>query len=357
MRCVFGGDEPAERPVDPVPDPAPRPLAGARELVRANFCGHRDHRGRVVFDPEYFPTATREDRIACYAVKRGLGLTHVVLEIPEGNPYPRYRDRPGPLPDWRADPTPVLELIREAAAEGFYTVLMLTSGDTHASVGLDDGELARKAAYFRPVKASTVFVPGYELVGSENPTIRTAELGLAGRILHAALGDDAVLAVHFDPAERWTAASKRPAGTPGCHYSAEHDVWVEDDDPSGGDEIGWWHTADGRHFVIALWQARHGRGNPPEEDYRNGPEGTLDPHLAGWRGRLWEGYIRFNRPRPPAMAAFQPGAPDWMAGRPPVAGCGFELAPYGYVDGSLSDDWMRQLHAQLDADGVVCRGG
>jgi hypothetical protein len=338
----------------PGPGPGPEPPVVDKSLIRANFCGHRDHKGRIVFDPQYFCAneVTADDRQQTYVIKRALGLNAIVLGVPDGKVYGGYVGFT--IPDWRQDLTPFKALVDEVLAAGFLPIIFMTSGDNLEALGLYDGELRRKTRVFSGYGKKAWFTGGWEITGSQSPTVSTHDVNLMLKIMHEELGDEALLFVHGADAERCTAASYRgdnPNEQPdGCHWV--HGGWVEDNDPSNGGEIDWWYTAEALYCKAWFWQSRHGRGGPSYND---------DSELTAWRGRAIECQIRFlaKDNRPPAMNATEPNAPDWMRSRDhnrPIF-CVFELEPYEYIREWCDDARVKHVAALLRADGFLHIGG
>lgn len=336
LALAHGGYVPPSPGPGPDPGPGPGPIPPTDpSLIRANFCGHLDHRGRIVFDPNYFvsPQVTADDRRQCYAIKRSLGLNAIVVQIPEGRAYPGYWGSPNP--DWTHDLGRFTALVDEILAAGFTPIIFLTSGDNLDVLGLYSGELRRKARALAPYARRAWIGAGWEMTGSQHPTITTKQTNDSLRVMHEELGDGAWLFVHGADWERCTAAS----------YP------VESDDPSGGDEIGWWYTPEALWCRAWFWQSRHGGDGPSYND---------DAALKAWRGRAIECQIRFLAPgdRPAPMAATEPRAPDWMASRSsnrPIF-CVFELEPYEYIHGQCSDARVAHVSALMHADGFLHLG-
>lgn len=316
--------------------------------IRANFCGHDDHLGRVVFDPVYFCAneVTAADRNVTYQIKRAMGLTHLVLQVPDGN---AYGESGMTIPDWRQRMDLFKTLVDEVLAAGFHPVIFLTTGNDLAALGLDDGELRRKARVFAGYGQKAWFTGGWEITGSQSPTVSTYDVNRMLKILHEELGDGALLFVHGADAERCTAASYRGGDPdhqpPGCHWK-DGSGWVEDTDPSNGDEIGWWYTPEALYCLAWFWQSRHGGDGPSFND---------DTALKAWRGRAIECQIRFLSPahRSARMAATEPNAPDWMGSRDHVRPiyCVFELEPYEYIRRQCDAARVQAVADFLLADG------
>ncbi len=349
--------------------PRPGPPVTDKSMIRANFCGHLDQEGRIVFDPVYFCSIyiTEAARRACYAVKRRMGLNAIVLQVPDGNAYggywtepvaewpdiPVHARTPHVIPDWRQQMDVFKALVDEVLSEGFLPLVFLTTGNDLETLGLHDGELRRKAKVFAGYGKKAWFSGGWEMTGSQTPTITTRQVNDMLRILHEELGDGALLFVHGADWERCTAASYRGNDPnnrpPGCVWM--NGTWVEADDPSRGGEIDWWYTPEALWCLAWFWQSRHGGAGPSFND---------DQELRGWRARAIECQIRFlaRNKRPPAMDVTEPGAPDWMQSRDHVRPifCVFELEPYEYIRALCDSARVQHVADLLHADGFLHLG-
>ena len=238
-------------------------------------------------------------------------------------------------------------------AAGFLPLIFLTTGNDVEALGLYDGELRRKTKVFAGYGKKAWFSGGWEMTGSQSPTISTKQVNEMLSILHEELGDGALLFVHGADWERCTAASYRggdPNNRPeGCVWL--NGTWVEADDPSQGGEIDWWYTKEAHWCLAWFWQSRHGAAGPSFND---------DAELRGWRARAIECQIRFleEANRPPPMAATEPHAPDWMRGRNDHRAIFvvFELEPYEYIRGQCDDARMKHVADLLHADGFLHLG-
>jgi hypothetical protein len=309
--------------------------------------------GRIVFDPAYFCAneVTPEDRKQTYAIKKRMGLNAIVLQTPDGHVYPGYKGFS--IPDWRQRMDLMKALVDEVIAHGFLPLVFLTTGNNVDDLGLYDGELRRKTRVFAGYGKAAWFSGGWEMTGSQNPTISTKQVNEMLKIMHEELGDGALLFVHGADWERCTAASYRGSNPdiqpPGCIWV--NDTWVEADDPSQGGEIDWWYTPEALWCKAWFWQSRHGGAGPSYND---------DTELKAWRGRAIECQIRFLEPgmRPPPMVAYEHGAPDWMGsrhGNRPIFVV-FELSPYEYIREWCDEARVQYVAKLLHDDGFLHLG-
>lgn len=273
-----------------------------------------------MFDPFWssLPPARRAEWIED---KTARGLTHIVLS--RAYRYPRYEARTGFAGSDGLDGVTLAARAHESYQGGLWPLVWLYDDDADGQAAVYDGRMRAMAEALVPVADELGGVsPAWEIAG----TWPSQVIIDAGVLLHDVLGRLGVpLILHGSDKERCTGAS----------YP------VEPDDPSRGDEAGWWYIAD--KYTDYFWQSRHGSDGPSFSD------GDADPDGGTWLGRAVECWERFAPPgthmpalgrdvRTPDMHGRI--APDWFAA--PRAGgrvrfTPFELEEYEDVTDTVSD--------------------
>lgn len=271
---------------------SPRPIANVRD-IRANFCGMRDAKGRIIFDPYIISAGSHE----WLEQKRAAGLTHVVM-----CPVANYPGMPMPSVDLRSEPESFAVYVSFVLNQGFVPFIMLTTGDGGSAEDIDRYWPGLLSA-LKPYEQQIVVCPGFELVGPGGGWT-SAELSRGLLAIHAAL-PNAVLAVHLQP-ERATGASHP----------------VEPDDPWQGDESGFWWSHGGEFVDLFCYQTPHG-SKLLEGD--------------GWEDRWREIVERLGI-----------GARGWRQ----VPLCWFEVIAYDFVHGNCGAEAARPLRERAQA---ICR--
>lgn len=152
---------------------------------RGNICGMRDSDGDVIFDGD-IPGVPQSKRLDWYARKRAAGLYDVVLAA-KGGYDPRWKF------DYTRNPAKLLELWREATAQGFRVTWFLSSGDSHTAGDIDDyfGTLIDALA---ETHLKAFWTPAWEPVPGG---WTSADLNHALQVMTAHLPAGAVIAVHL----------------------------------------------------------------------------------------------------------------------------------------------------------------
>lgn len=301
-----------------------------------------------MFDPFWssLPESRRsewlEDKIA-------RGLTHLVLS--RAYRYPRYEARTGFAGSDGLDGATLAARVHEAYQGGLWSIVWLYDDDADGQAAVYDGRMRAMAEALVSVADELGgVVPAWETAGAWSARAQAD----AGQLLHDMLGVRGVpIILHGRDNERCTGASFRGYGTQaqipaGMIWIPDpkkpgYGSFVESDDPSRGDEAGWWYVPGADKYTDFFWESRHGSDGPSYSD------GNADPDGGTWLGRCVECWERFAPPgthmpalgrdvRTPDMHGRT--APDWFAA--PRAGgrvrfTPFELEEYEDVTDEIPD--------------------
>lgn len=351
---VFGTRRPDQISLPPLK--REKPLPAPRLPIRASFCSSWDRKNRMVFDPQYFPylwwrwkvmndTDARDDFYAELDRKWRHGVTHVVLDPPDGTRYDR--DWMPSLPNWMNDgdlDPQFIAMCNEILSLGFVGVFYCYGGGQTDAVHIYDGQLRRMA---RRIKAEG-WVPrlvinwAWESFGRD-PECTAKQNSDAWQLLWDELGPDCMLAEHV--------GSKSPQRFTWASFP------VEPDDPTRGDEAGAHYTGGGKYVKVFFGQLEaFGRG-PKDGAWEARMIEGLDRYLPTGTPMPIVGKGRFRRDpddnghiddRPMAIG------PYWFGGdRPvgPMVYCDWEPAiPFDGIRGNVTQDIIVR-HAQ-EADGL-----
>jgi hypothetical protein len=272
----------------------------------AGFCSHHDAEGRVVFDAQYFPyfwarhlagdPAALGTLTSCLEIKRAAGMRHVVADLPDGTVYDQ--DWIQTQPDWsHGDIEPFRAMCRWLVSEGFHPIIVILTGERVDVPKIYDGTLERLTRDLIEFRDLAVWQWGWETVGAIAP-IRTKENVDAWTVLDRVLGPTAVIGVHTDsagPGRMTFASALGPVHDPDGHVLPQPprsrlkpddpETWIQDDDPTDGDEAGAWTTPIGRRIAArGVWLHQ----GPDPFDYdrwlefvdRALPPGTMIPAVG-----------------------------------------------------------------------------
>lgn len=331
------------------PAPAPKPTRAQVLAVKASYCSAKDDSGLVMFTA-FAPSLwlTNRPKFNEWIAKAKLLGTHFVVAF-QSNDYKLGPTEFYPVPGFNFDSNPaefckMLDAILDA---GLVPVVFLTSGDSPA----ERVHVTPRANALKAYANWCVWFHGWETIGSQNPTYTSRQWFDSQNEMRAVFGPTAVLGMHVDPAERCTWASARGYNqsqpVEGCFWSGS--AWVENDDPSGGDEIGAMRMLQIDVYAI---QTRHGGGGP------SGTMGDLNDDTT-WSGHLVEIADRFLPPGSmiPGLNRVVQG-PDWFSGanvtRPVF--CAFETVCVEYIRGQCSEQQAKDASWTCRAAGVLSEG-
>ena len=341
------------------PAPAPRPGRDRVLNMRANFFGGLDCRGARIFDPMI---AVVTDRECWYSAKKADGLTHIVLS--PAFQYPGFTS----FDWWHNDPAQFRELMLDVLNHGFVPVVLLAQGEhfTERNRGHVtnpaltehlDRDFERMLTAWKDLAPFAVWVPGWEVVGPPEYWWTAFQLTHAIDRMTALLGDSAVIAVHAQP-NRVTGASycgqnaDRNAPMGGCVAVSQdpNGLWnfVEADDPSRGDEIGWFSLPAGRRVNLWLFQMDH--------DRRMADDG-LRPCASAY-GRVCETLRRWvaEDAQTGKLKSDSERGPQWFPGRRGPQFCAFETGALNVKQGDFAPEKLKLIARRLADLGVTCFG-
>ena len=331
----------------PKQTPGWRPTRAQILDVKGSYCSRRDSTGLPVFEPfvgRFWldgDLARVDDWING---AKALGCKNFTLAF-QSNTYGSY---PVEGFDFTGQEESFRELMRYVLDRELVPRVFLTSGDTVAEIQ----HVRPRAEALVEFKDAAIWYHGWETIGSQSPTYTSKQWYDAQQTMREVFGANAVLGMHVADAERCTWASARGykpnEPVDGCYWNAERGAWVENDDPSDGDEVGAMRMLQ---IDVYSLQTRHGGA---------GPAGTLGDlnDTATWSGHLVEIADRFLPPGSviPGLGRSVTG-PDWFAGNVtrPVLDA-FETIPYEYIRGGVSEDWAQKVSATCRAAGANGEG-
>lgn len=341
------------------------PRAG-RLPLGASFATHNDRQGVPVFDP-FWSGLPAERRGTWLEDKRARRLTHILLSRKWN--YDRYTAQTG-FAGGFITTAEFNARIEEAYRGGLWPLVWLPFDDDAAGqASVYDGRMEAELRSLLPVIDKIAAVsPMWEAPGAWT----AKAIADAGALSRRILGPNVLLILHGRDNERFTGASYKgiievgepvPTGLSGRVFFDEDEgrnrvYLTEADDPSGGDEIGWWFVAGADQYDIFAWESRHGPDGPTYSD------GVLDPNSGTWLGRFLEGWERFA-PAGTFMPALGRAVrtncgprcpPDWFSrgrarGRPMLSP--FELQEYEDVLDVVPDSRIDHVANLLAGLGVT----
>jgi hypothetical protein len=338
----------------------PRPTREQVTNIRANFFGPRDGRGRIVFDP-VLAVLSPNEREEWYAQKQAEHLTHVA--VAPAFAYPGF-----PSFDWWNEPAKFMALLIDVLDHGFTPVVQLAEGDHfrernsafNSNPALTD-HLVREIRRFLPELADVfpyaVWSPGWEVIGPPEYWWTAYQLVTVLDTMASILGPEAVVGVHAQP-NRVTGASycgtsMAQVGAFGACVAVSQNpdgTWnyVEPDDPSRGDEIGFFSLPAGRRINLWLFQMDHDRH-------------MADPGLSACSSAYGRVCETLRRWLPPALqtsaltGASAPG-PQWFRVGQGPRFCAFETGALNVKNGDFGPEALTLIAQRLEAIGVTCFG-
>lgn len=309
----------------------PRPTREQVLNMKCSFANMSDSKGRRMFTAmigRFWLDNNMADFNDWVNASLTEGCTHLVVAF-QSNDYGSYFvkgfDFTGHEDRWTA-------MLQYLLDQGLIPVVFYTSGDNF-------GELAHLehrctvSVDFKDVVGHCI---GFEMIGSQSPTITSKQWYDANQTMRRIFGENAVIIMHSDPAERCTWASYRgdnPNDKPeGCVWDVDH--WVEADDPSHGDEVG----AMSHIFTPDLLciETRHDKG----------PSYTMGDlnDTTTWSGHMVEIQDRFGAdgtmiPGLNRAVRTGPSAPDWFRGAAKRTRLViFETVCYEYIGNKIGED-------------------
>lgn len=351
----------------------------SRLPIRAGFCSHDDAEGRCVFDGEYFPyfwalmeqgdQTASETFYSTLAIKRAAGMTHVVVDPPDGNVY--GENWIPSLPNWMSPDAFMahfLPMVKAIVNAGFVPVLYYYAGGQGDAPAIYDGRLEQLATLTRDAGLADValHVWAWESFGRSRECTARQNWD-AWSLLRRVLGPHAYLVGHVDSSDpcRFSWASYLGDGyekdTPaGAIWRDYHDParpgigeYVEADDPSLQ-----WDNREPDSMLHCQLDVLFTQTPLPS----NGPD---QPNQDA-KDRQVEGWDRYAPPGTwiPSLNRAVTG-PDWFGPghRTPMAAldrmvmCIWEPSiPYGYIRGMFGSEHVRDVAKWADGIGVRDQG-
>lgn len=229
---------PPPKPAPPAPTPTPVPIVTTWHPTRAQVLDVRMNFGSYQFDDgtpilEWFlPNMTTSQRNQLFGRIAQYHDTHIMVSR-------RMHYRNYPVLGGDLTPQQLHDLIVDLRDHHhLIPFVMLSTGD--GGTGTDpDAVWPQYFAALGDVRNDAVWCLGWEVGANAGWSSKQILHGV--HVLRAWLGPQGVIAFESLP-ERWTGASHP----------------VEADDPSGGDEPGWWRLPDAQQIDLYFYESSHG---------------------------------------------------------------------------------------------------
>lgn len=371
--------------------PPPRPLD--RRNFRASYCSHRDHVGRVVFDPIYFGLLwDMNDRAtidACLAVKRAMGVDAIQLCVQGG--YPDYAA--GKTFDFRTRPEVYAGLCDYIHAAGFTPIILIGTADGETYQEIYNGTMRAVLEATKHLAPFAWWCPGYEVNADRGGGFTAKQTDDALGLIRSVVGDEGLILLWLQPG-RCTPATyygsdpNHKPGTPtwcgpielkwiyGDPAHPENGAWIEASDPYGGDEQGAYYKSNGREIDGLWYQTPHGNDGPAYLTGGPGLDGWGQPRYLDRVIEIADRFLAPGTPMPGAVghksdnghggfnlhtSAVAPSisAPYWFyeyRARGPVQFIIGETVPYEYTRGECSDEAVAACCRLMESIGAPVAG-
>ncbi|MEO8481085.1 MAG: hypothetical protein ABI634_02675 [Acidobacteriota bacterium] len=287
---------------------------------------------------------------ACLDIKGRAGITDVVCDLPDGTVYDA--DWITSQPDWtHGDIEPFRAMVRWLLAQGFRPIIYILTGEAADAELLYNGVFRLLVRSLKEFADIARWMWAWETVGAGSP-IRAKANHDAIVIMDEELGPNACLGWHSNsaPPGRCTIASAlgpvhdelgNPTPQPPRSKlkPTDPETWIEDDDPTEGEESAWATKAERRVARRGFWFHQ----GPPEWD----------------RARWIEFLDRFLREGTPIPSLGRGAAgPDWFVDdvRPELCAGEPDGIPFKFIRGGKTAADIASFAAQMDADGIRSQG-